>query len=1529
MRERSRAPSTGGAALEVVVAPEPFRRRVERLTIAPGANVAEILFAACMAGVLDPEDLGRTEVDIDGVRVEDRDAITEIVPAPGQVVNLTVQVYGGRGGNKALQTVLQVAIMVAAFAVAGPAGNAASFMVDGLGSATAAGAAAGVAAQVAAVSAVTLAGTALISALNPSQASPAQTYSLETQSNQSRLRQPMPLCLDSRRWAFDLASSAFTSFSGDDMWITAIYALHYGPCTLTDVKIGETLLTAYPAGEVLTETFLVPGPRNSRLYPTDIHQDSFENTLDREHGDYALATTVDDATTIELDFFWASGLYFPKSDGRIVTSDTKLFVEISPYGKNTWQPAPGLPAGTDKSGNHYGAGCYYVTASSKDPVRKTLTIALPSQGQWDVRLHRDTRPVDDTNNDTVTWTAMRTPRPGKPVLDETLSILVLKVKAAQDFSGTLGVVSGVVTPIVPVPGADGSWSTTSPSSNAAALARWLMTGPAAALPLTADEIDASCAEQYALIEANGWQGGALVTDGSQQDALNKLASAGRFSVFWSGSALVFSPDWIKDAPRQLFVGRNAQNYQRTRTYPDPVHAVWVEFINSAEDWEQDGLFVYADGYDATNATLIESYSLDFSCTPERAHKEGRVWLAKRELQVWTHQWTAFVDGVAASRGDRVRARRSSAMYGMVDARVAFRRWQGALVSGVRLDAAVTMQAGKSYALDVRRADGLVLNLPLATTPGKVREIAFAAPVPVAGAPEKGDLVAFGAVGQVTEDLEIVDLDPRSDGTVTITAANYIGPDLQAAETGAIPPLTTFLSARVAAPTPRILSTAGSPDGVAVAFDVDPQRTAPLKGFVARWRLTPTDDNASSWSTLPLIPPGQRSFKTPAISGTQHQAGDSDGEVRVDVELWSVLTTGEASPAATANGVLVIQGVLPVTGLTVTGEVRRAADGSSYPVLYVAADAVLSGAVQDLVVERQPTGSDPEAWVSAGQPLPAANPVGDYPGVAGGATYDVRARWRDSDGWLSDWEIVPAVAVPPGGLVATDTTSLGGTPAPEIIAALAAIKDLSPDGLAALNAAIAAGLGANDDDFAASITRIALMLRQTQDLLDARTFLDGLPVGQQVTITRQTVDGLAETITVVSSKTDQTAAGLSSEIIARTSADSAEASRVDDFVAATGDNFAAVTQSVSAASSQIGAIASSLTNYEAATNQNLALVQQSISAVTGTGSASATSITTLAAQVGADEALALQRYTAQATTNGATASLLNLLGVASPDGTSFYINSNVVQTAPGVTLASALSGVQSISGDASAAVANEAQTRASADSAFAQQLSTVSSTVGGHTSSITFLEQAVDGLQAQVLLEVGVDGYVTGLSIDGQTRTFAVRADNIVLGAGLTPVMVISGGKVRFSTDVEIDGALLLANSAGTAAIRVGAVTESHFIDDHRTDSLIGNAVQCTSFTLDCGDGYDVDVPYRLEAVNSGTSSEVIFIGLWIDGQGPNDRAGGRCANGGQVETMAGWLAAPGMSGVHAFEIRAYVQDTSYAGPCRLNRTVAFPELRKR
>jgi hypothetical protein len=774
-----------------------------------------------------------------------------------------------------------------------------------------------------------------------------------------------------------------------------------------------------------------------------VDQQSFQNDLDPLHANWTLETSGLGATSLQIDLFWPE-LYYTTSGGQENDQDAVIYMEYSPYSQNAWQPVPGYPAGTDADGNSYPAGSLWIKGNTHNPTRQTVAWDVPS-GQYDIRVGRRIRRGGDTSRsvDDVYWTALRSYNSSEPAIaDETLSLIVLRVMATQDFSGTLSTISGVVTPLAPIynpttgtwPGDPTTYDAVNwqPTSNAAALVRYMMTGYPAANPLTAAEIDASFGAQYTLIETMNWHGGQIVmTDTSQSDLMVQLGKLGRCYFYWNGQALCCVPDYEKPSPRQIFSGRNAQNYKYKRVFPDPVHAVFVQFINIDEDYQEDGFYVYNDGYTGANATLFESLTLQYACTADRAQREGRVFLAKLKLLVETHSWTAGIDAVASTFGDRVAVRHISTLFGIGEARVRFRRWSGALVAGVRLDGEVTFEAGQTYTVDVRRNDQVLRGVPIVTSAGTTRDLVFGTPLAQNEAPNPGDLLVIGLTGVVTEDVEIIDVQPQPDGSVQITAQKYDADAIVAAETGTIAALQSALTTQVAAPVPTILGATGDPSGITVAFAVVQQRQTPIAGFAARWRRSLAQDPSSTWNSMPTVAATARSCTTPPIINAQVSTGSTVPPYNIDVEIRTVLTTGEVSQPALALSIVVTKGVYPPTTFTAVGAVRTATDGSSYPVIAISCDPVTAGSQQDLVVELQPTGAAPPAWAaSASGPFHSDNPAGDVTDVLGGNAYDIRVRWRTSDNWYSTYVTLTDIAVP-SGLVSANTANVGDRSAGDI------------------------------------------------------------------------------------------------------------------------------------------------------------------------------------------------------------------------------------------------------------------------------------------------------------------------------------------------------------------------------------------------------------------------------------------------------------------------------------------------------------------
>jgi len=1026
---------------QVVLAPEPFTPRAEVLEVpALGQKVSDLVAAAIRQGKLkdDADTIRRLRVHVNGVPLpadtkEQRLAAMRYVPRGGEIVNLVVVVQGGGGGggNKVLQTVLTLAVVALSIWTGGAAGPLAS-------------SAAWV--RAAASAAVAVGGQMAIGAIfSPNEERVRESNdpgALQDGSNSYRPRAPMPLCLGFRRWGFDLAAPPYTQVIGNDVYLNIALAPHYGRCWVGNLKVGETRLQDLPANEWAVEYFLEPGvPRRSNLYPKSTVQENYQDKLDFAGGGaWEVHTLQGGADRASVDITNPQGLYFNADSGKKRNEEYAGQIQFAEVGTENWQAAtfPGYNTARDKNNRPLPAGSFYLNLRSFDPIRRTYEWALPDQTkQYKVRV-RAWDPEGDDPSDTsrvwaTYWTALRSIRNDPPIIDQNLSVIFLRIKTSDDLNGNLPLVTGECEPIVPVY-QNGNWDTEARTSNGAALLRWLLTGPAAARPMIPAEFHSSCETTYQLIEANPtWKGALLVTDEkSQQDVMVGLGNMGRFSTFWNGSRLCFVPDWVRETPRQVFSGRNASGYRYRRTFPEPIHAVFVEFLNIDGGTVDDEMYVYADGYNAANTTLIETLKIDFACSPERAFQEGRVYLAKRLLQVEMHEWSAGAEAIATTYGDRVLVRHQATLYGLADGRVVNRFFQGALVSGFRFDEEVEMEAGKTYGIDVRRADGVIRSIPVVTEPGRTNVLKFAAPREVNLSPSKGDLVIFGETDVISEDLEIVDVEPQDDMTVTFRGIPYIADAIAGAINNPIPPLPSVISERVPAPRPIVPRPESvEPEGLVVQASAGPWNGPPVASFMARYRVITEDVEEGTvvgeWQVLDPVPASNGIIRTPAITGAAHPPADGQ-QVVIDLEVRTVLRSGETSLPTQISAIPVVANIPTPAAFSALGVTRTSAsDGSSFGAISIQAAAILTGDIQTLEVEVQPAGGG--AWVTpTGGLISARNPQGDVTGLNSGAPgYKVRARWIRSDNWPGPWVQEQNAVIPGGSNVSSDTANVGGVP----------------------------------------------------------------------------------------------------------------------------------------------------------------------------------------------------------------------------------------------------------------------------------------------------------------------------------------------------------------------------------------------------------------------------------------------------------------------------------------------------------------------
>jgi len=1079
-------PVLADAQLPVALSPDPFSRALDWVSVPAGSSVWEVLAAAVDEKRLPAAELWRTEIYVDAARLP-RETALDTVLHEGQLVSVQVEPLGGGGGGRKNvgQILLQIAVIAATAWIGGAGGgliaNALPMGTSSLMARTVIGAA-----QLA----VAAGGMALSAALfkpETNQAKANDRYALQSSANRYRPWEPFPVALGEVIAAPDLAVKTHTRTVGDEVWLYGILGVHYGPCETSEEKIGDTLISSMGPGEVQIVKHLTPGPRTFQLCPDDVDEVQFNEQLEATPSSSTpiVRGVGGEGERFDFDLFLPGGLHFAKDDGRILATSVTVFVRYRPVDET------GTPTGTGA----WTAGLTIsLSSTTRDPWRVTRSLSLPL-GRYEFEIRRSS-PADDNRKraDGVMLTAIKAIAFRKPVVDETLSLIEFRVRATAVNQGSLAAITMRIKPKCQT-WTGSAWGPEVATSNPAALTRWLLTGPCPAKPLAPTMADARLRAWSALCDEYGWTTNIYLTESrSQSDGLSLLEQAGRASLFWDGVQVVASA-WVeKPAPRQLFAGANLRDHQWEYVYSEPLHAFRVEFQNIDKGGEPDEVFVYADGYAATAgggkqaATLIERVRLEGQKTLTRAYKDGRWRMAARTHQRRIDTWRADIEHIVCEYGDRVRVAWPRLGAGSTSARVRSRRWSGGQVSGLRLTEPVQMEPGKSYALDLRLADQLLTAVPVVnpatTQPVVTREIQFAAPRMPGVAPMRDDLIAFGPSTQVSEDVEIIDIQPDDDLGATLTGVRYVAPLLMAAETGPVPPLQSGITGQRSAdpPRPTLLGVQVTPSGAVVSFAMPTWRGSPITGYSCRWRAQPPAGESGGWMPLPTLGGDALSLKTPPLEEAPVLESGEEA-TRIEVQIVALTAAGRASPPLTAVASLPVVATPIEDDWQITPQLPTTA-GVQLPAFDIVG-TVSAARVGRVLVEFGSSESGPFAQAFDGPPVNGAVRAAASGLKAGEQVWFAISYWSPQ-GVPSGRFVFGPYTTP--GMIAGDTQNVGGVPAPDL---LEVIGDhmLELEALVASGAVIETRTTALEASFNASNPVIPV---SSPTAKDAYTFSTGAP-----------------------------------------------------------------------------------------------------------------------------------------------------------------------------------------------------------------------------------------------------------------------------------------------------------------------------------------------------------------------------------------------------------------------------------------------------
>ncbi|MDE2337561.1 MAG: hypothetical protein KGL10_09645, partial [Alphaproteobacteria bacterium] len=757
--------------IDVFVVPHPFMAAREHHAVEAGESVA-----ALVAGLQpDPWLAAHAHVYIGGDYVP-RESWARVRPKAGARMSVRMVPMGGGGaggGKNPLRTVMSMAIMAGTSDLIGLAGVGS--LGFGLGGVVKAG--------------MGLAGRLLLNAVAPPpqprfQLAQKQSPTLFIQGAQNKANPfgRVPKVLGQHRYVPLLGASPYTESVGGDQYLRMLFVWGYGPLEITDIKIGETPVEDFTDVEIETrQGFDTDAPLT--LYTDSIVQNDLQVALTNAGG-YVVRTTDTDATAISVDITFPQGLFQINGSDVKIAATVEVSVDYAPAGTNTWTSA----------------GVIAATAQQSVALLEGLQFSVPAAGQYDVRLKRVT--PDSTSDlvyDDVLWTALRTIRTTRPVNMTGLAVTALRIKATDQLNGVIDKLNGVAQSIVPDwngsvwddPADQTTWHAT---ANPASLFRHVLQGSANAMPLDDSRIDLTTLQNWhASTAAASREFNAVIDyDVAIADVLRDIAAAGRASPMLIDGCWGVVEDAPQTVPVQHFTPRNSYTFSGNKAFADLPQALRVRFINRDNGWLQDERIVYDDGFDASNATIFEVLELPGVTSAGQAWSDGRYHIATARLRPETYSFYADIEHIVCTRDDLIRFTHDVPLFGLMSARVKSAATDGTNITGVTLDAAVTMADGTAYALRFRLSDGASLVQTVETVAGTGATVTFTAPVDASSGLAAGDLALFGEIGQESVELIVKSITPQNDLSALITCVDA-APAVFTADSGDIPAFASQIS----------------------------------------------------------------------------------------------------------------------------------------------------------------------------------------------------------------------------------------------------------------------------------------------------------------------------------------------------------------------------------------------------------------------------------------------------------------------------------------------------------------------------------------------------------------------------------------------------------------------------------------------------------------------------------------------------------------------------------------------------------------
>jgi hypothetical protein len=670
-------------------------------------------------------------------------------------------------------------------------------------------------ANAAATIGLTIAGGALINAISPirppdinSPGSTIQQYMVNGGANSIHPYEAIPVILGKIRLTPPLGAVNYLTYENDtESYLSMLLLWGYGPLNIdaSTLKIGNIALTDYtlPVPPVTLDRKTDPTAQQildfNAIYGQDVKVVSSNITLacpgqynavltEATYGPFITASSGSPVTNtsgnvVPVSQFTVS-LHLPQglrrifAEGKESGKEESVFVQIEIQVKDgngpwtTWQDF-GLGDGTVKK-DAFTVNKTYYNLNSYNEVQVRVRRKTGADAEWTKEANGYAKAQIYGQVILLQTVFLRNMFPIKQPVNCALAGTALKIKANEQLNGQIEGINAIVQTWAP--SWDGVNWTTMATNNPADLFLYVLKHPANPQRVK----DADVSTKVDLTQIQYWHyycgqkgftyNSILASQRSILEVLRDICAAGRASPAMVDGKWSVVIDEPKPNIVQHFTPHNSWGFESSKPLVKMPDGLRVTYIDEDQDYQQAEIIVYNTGKSESNAELFESIQLPGVTKKSLVIDHARWHFAQAKLRPEVYSLSTDIEYLVCNRGDRVKVSHDVPMWGSGTGRIKDR------ISSTEftLDEQIYIDVSKNYTIRVRSATGASIERTVDKT-GLSTGYYTSIKITVAATSAQinsSDLYMFGELGQESQDLIILSIEPSSNKSASITLVDY-------------------------------------------------------------------------------------------------------------------------------------------------------------------------------------------------------------------------------------------------------------------------------------------------------------------------------------------------------------------------------------------------------------------------------------------------------------------------------------------------------------------------------------------------------------------------------------------------------------------------------------------------------------------------------------------------------------------------------------------------------------------------------------